>query len=616
MDALTRLCVGTLLRRDLRALRPRKEGGIAMANEVMPTIDDNDLKPQEPTELAREKHAFGWASLVRVAARVPVPIRTKQLAGSLAAAALLALGAVLGLVALGQSNSRGTELRRLQQQGGYEQLLLTDATQLKQLLDLRLGRLYPLNDRPLHSDEPDLRHFDPSSYQRGFLSVLDQQIGNEVSRLCLDAGSPDCSANGVPPPRLPLTLGAVAPALLQKLKAVDAAVPGLPLDNLAICNEDHALFFCIAGSSGLPQPPERPLLVRADTWAKSFAAQLALLTRKTRARANALVAADRDSYNQSRVLLIGAGAGSLLLALALGLLLSDTIVVPLRKTQTRLARIAAGDFSGHVDVSNRDEIGALAADVNRMNDELKQSHDTIRAQASELADANQTLEARVADQVEELRRQAAELRASRARVVAAADAERRRIERDLHDGTQQYLAGAVVNLGVARKLVDSNPEKAKEILGELQGSAQDAMEAFRDLAHGIYPPLLQDRGLAEALANAARRAPIPTSVAARGLGRYAPEVEATVYFCSVEALQNAGKHAGEDARARVRVWEEEGRLLFEVADDGSGGVPDGTTGGAGISNMRDRLGAIGGSLSIESSSGRGTRVRGVIPLGL
>jgi signal transduction histidine kinase len=228
---------------------------------------------------------------------------------------------------------------------------------------------------------------------------------------------------------------------------------------------------------------------------------------------------------------------------------------------------------------------------------------------------NVRLDAQLEASLDELRGQAAELRASRARVVAAADAERRRIERDLHDGAQQYLAGLGVNLRVARGLVDSDPEKAKEILDDVQRSAQVATEAFRHLAHGVYPQLLQDRGVADALADAARRAPILTSVATPGLRRYDADVEATVYFCCLEALQNAGKHAGERARARVRVWEEAGALLFEVADDGAGGVREDMTDGAGITNMRDRLGAIGGSLRIESAHGRGTRIRGVVPLG-
>src|SRR5215471_7471972 len=147
--------------------------------------------PPETVDIAPEARTFRSGSdnpLVRAVARIPLPIRAKQLFGTFAVATLLALVAILGLVALGQSNSRGTELRRLQQQGAFEQLVLTDATQLQQLLDVRLGRLYNLNDTPLRSEEPDIPAFDPHSYQRGFLSALDQRIGGEFGQLCLDAG--------------------------------------------------------------------------------------------------------------------------------------------------------------------------------------------------------------------------------------------------------------------------------------------------------------------------------------------------------------------------------------------------------------------------------------------
>jgi signal transduction histidine kinase len=231
-----------------------------------------------------------------------------------------------------------------------------------------------------------------------------------------------------------------------------------------------------------------------------------------------------------------------------------------------------------------------------------------------LAMHNVRLDSDLHASLEELRRQAEELRASRARVVAAADAERRRIERDLHDGAQQYLVGLHVNLGVVCGLVDSDAEKAKAILDELQATVQEAMQDFRDLAHGIYPPLLQDRGLSEALANATRRATIPTRIEAAAARRYDPEIEATVYFCCLEALQNAGKHAGQGARATIRLWEEEDALLFEVADDGSGLDPARASSGTGFTNMRDRLEAIGGGLRIESTLSRGTRVTGTIPL--
>ena len=231
-----------------------------------------------------------------------------------------------------------------------------------------------------------------------------------------------------------------------------------------------------------------------------------------------------------------------------------------------------------------------------------------------LALRNVRLDSELQASLEELREQAEELRASRARVVAAGDAERRRIERDLHDGAQQYLVGLAVQLGLARDLADSEPDKVKRILAELADEMQEAQQSLRDLAHGIYPPLLQDRGLAAALAAAAGRTTIPARVEARGAGRYNPDVEATAYFCCLEALQNAAKYAGAGARATVRVWEEGGRLLFEVADDGAGFEVLGGGRGAGLTNMRDRLGAIGGSLRIESESGYGTRIVGTIPL--
>ena len=231
-----------------------------------------------------------------------------------------------------------------------------------------------------------------------------------------------------------------------------------------------------------------------------------------------------------------------------------------------------------------------------------------------LALRNAQLDSDLQASLAQLQRQAEELRRSRARVVAAGDAERRRIERDLHDGAQQHLVALEANLGAVRALIDSKPERAQAILDELRAAVHEAMEDFRDLAHGIYPPLLQDRGLPEALANAARRATLPTRLKAETRRRYDPEIEATVYFCCLEALQNAGKHAGESARATIRLYEEEDALVFEVSDDGPGLDCARTTFGAGLTNMRDRLEAIGGDLRIESNNGQGTRVVGTIAL--
>jgi signal transduction histidine kinase len=204
-----------------------------------------------------------------------------------------------------------------------------------------------------------------------------------------------------------------------------------------------------------------------------------------------------------------------------------------------------------------------------------------------------------------------ELRESRARVVAAADDERRRIERDLHDGAQQHLLGLAVNLRVARELVPSDPARADALLADLSGEVHSAIDELRDLAHGIYPPLLAERGLPDAVRGAVARAGVRGSVAADGIGRYQPEVESTAYFCCVEAIQNTAKHAP-GARLSVRLSAADGALVFEIDDDGPGFDPSAVVAAAGLTNMRDRVGALGGTLRIDA--GTGTHVTGVLPL--
>ena len=153
------------------------------------------------------------------------------------------------------------------------------------------------------------------------------------------------------------------------------------------------------------------------------------------------------------------------------------------------------------------------------------------------------------------------------------------------------------------------------MLDQIGGDLQEAVQELRNLAHGIYPPLLADRGLPDALSAAAGRAALPTDVVAEGVGRYDQAIEAAVYFCCLEALQNAGKHAGEGAHATITVREEAGALLFEVADTGAGfELGSGAGRGAGFVNMADRVGAIGGTLSVDSAPGQGTKIGGRIPL--
>ena len=225
-----------------------------------------------------------------------------------------------------------------------------------------------------------------------------------------------------------------------------------------------------------------------------------------------------------------------------------------------------------------------------------------------LALHNVKLDSALQESLDEVRRQADELRASRARIVEAGDAQRRRIERDLHDGAQQHLVALAVSVNLVRQIADTDPDTAKTMLEQIGTDLQDAVQELRNLAHGIYPPLLMDRGLGEALSAAAGRAALPTGVEADGIGRYPQAVEAAVYFCCLEALQNAAKHAGDGAQAMITVREDEGALLFEVRDDGAGfDLATGAHHGHGFVNMSDRVGAIGGSITVESAPGRGHR---------
>jgi signal transduction histidine kinase len=232
-----------------------------------------------------------------------------------------------------------------------------------------------------------------------------------------------------------------------------------------------------------------------------------------------------------------------------------------------------------------------------------------------LALHNAKLDSALQESLDEVRRQADELRASRARIVEAGDAQRRAIERDLHDGAQQHLVALAVSVRLAKQVAENDPAAAQEMLDQIGSDLQDAVQELRNLAHGIYPPLLMDRGLPEALAAAAGRAALPTTVHADGIGRYSQQVEAAVYFCCLEALQNAGKHAGEGSEATIDIHEGEGALLFDVADNCAGfDMATGAHKGHGFVNMTDRVGAIGGTVTVESAPGKGTKISGRIPL--
>jgi signal transduction histidine kinase len=205
-----------------------------------------------------------------------------------------------------------------------------------------------------------------------------------------------------------------------------------------------------------------------------------------------------------------------------------------------------------------------------------------------------------------------ELRESRRRIVAAQDVRAKALERNIHDGAQQQLVALGVKLRILGQLVERDPEKSKSLAAELQAESTDALENLRDLARGIYPPLLADKGLAAALESQARKSAVPVSVQAVGLGRYPQEIEAAVYFCCLEALQNIAKYA-KASTATVRLEDLAGTLMFEVTDDGAGFDPAATGFGTGLQGMADRLDALAGSLDVRSAREQGTTVAGRVP---
>jgi signal transduction histidine kinase len=280
---------------------------------------------------------------------VRLPLGAKLLIGFAVVGALLAIGYGLGLVALGQSNSRGEQLRTLQRRAVFVQLVLTDATQLQKAINFRINA--------------------PGSTTT-FGSGLDQTIGNDMDQLCIDSGLGGCIGSGTAGP---FKLAAVDPAATAKIV------------------NSYPTFYVISGNEAPPVGPTPAVTVerflrRANTFATSLTADLDRLAKETRARTDALVAADHRSFANSRNLLIGVGTGSLLLALALGLLLSASVVGPLRRTEERLTEIGAGDFGGRLDVPNRDEIGRLAARVNSTSDELQRVYRELEVASQHKSD--------------------------------------------------------------------------------------------------------------------------------------------------------------------------------------------------------------------------------------
>jgi signal transduction histidine kinase len=290
---------------------------------------------------------------------------------------------------------------------------------------------------------------------------------------------------------------------------------------------------------------------------------------------------------------------SLTLSLVLTLMFRNSVLRRIEDLRGAMQRVDRGDLETYVAPLAGDELDDMGASFNEMVAGLRE-REALRVDNAGL--------------VVDLQRQAGELRDSRARIVAASDAARRQVERDLHDGAQQRLVVLGLKLALARGHIEQDPVAGAAAVDELRADLDAAVAELRELAHGIYPTILESDGLPGALHEAAQRAAIPTTIDCDGAGRYSPALETAVYFCCLEALQNAAKHAGDGARARVRLSQRDGVLAFEVSDDGQGFDAGGAAPGGGLQNMADRIGALGGALAIDAAPGRGATIAGSVPV--
>jgi signal transduction histidine kinase len=265
----------------------------------------------------------------------------------------------------------------------------------------------------------------------------------------------------------------------------------------------------------------------------------------------------------------------------------------------------AGEPVGVIEVGPKEDGDLTAADHELLATLARQAAIAIR---------NANLASELSVRLEEISRQAEELTASRARIVQAQDAERRRIERNIHDGVQQELVALIAKLRLARNQLGRDPGIAYGTLAELQDEAGHVLEDLRELARGIHPSVLSDRGLVEAIEARAARLPLHLRVEAAAearAGRFTPAIEGAAYFAISEALANALKHANA-THVDVKVAVEGERLVVEVRDDGAGFEPSDVA-GSGLENLRDRMEALGGRLIVASRPGHGTRITARLP---
>jgi len=516
-----------------------------------------------PEAAPAPRRRAGDNPLVRAVGRVRLPLGAKLLIGFAVVGVLLATGYVLGTVALGQSNSRGEQLLRLQRRAVYLQLVLADATQLQKAIEFRINAVSPTTP---------------------FGSPLDLAIENNMDQLCRDSGF-NCLSSAPPGT---FHLSSVDP------KAFDLLASSPPL------------FYRISGSTqGAATGPPQSVLRRADAMATSVATNLRGRARETKARANALVAANHNSFADSRNLLIGLGAGSLLLALALGSLLSWSVVAPLRRTEERLIEIGAGDFTRRLDVPNRDEIGRLAARVNSTSDELQRVYQELEVASQHKSDFLATM--------------SHELRTPLNAIIGFSEVLREQMFGELNERQLAYV-GDVHEAGKhLLSLINDVLDLAKIEAGRMD----------LELSQVALPDLL--RSAVSMHSESASRGGIELTLQTEPETITIAADERRVRQVVFNLLSNAVKFTPSGGRVDVSTRLEDGQVEVAVADTGPGiaaedlepifeefeQVSDGRQAegtGLGLPLSRKLVELHGGSLRAESTPGHGSTFRFTLPV--